>query len=271
MSIRRLNDLISHEVVSVSPNISIFKTMEIMRNRKISCIIILENEKPVGIFTERDIVQFSIQCKSGMVHDEIRTQLTSPVVTEKMDKDIFEAYRMMEDRGIRHLVVVDDENQVVGVLTLTDILDRMYNDYCSDVQTASNIMSQTPLSISTEATVPQILTVMKDHKVSCIVVTDGDGRPVGIFTERDAAQLVLVENANMQQRADTVMRSPVIQVLMNSLVKETVALMQDHRFRRVVVVDDQGKLKGLVTQSDMVKDLERYYRKMMTMFKAFQK
>lgn len=271
MSNQRLDALISHEVISVSPDTSIFKTMQKMRTRKISCIVILEDKKPVGIFTERDIVDFSIQCNSGRIHDEISTLMTYPVFTEKKDRNIFEAYRMMEARKIRHLVVVDDENKVVGVLTHTDILDRMYDEHCSEVQIVSKIMSPTLLNISTEATVSQILTKMIDHKASCIIITDDDSRPVGIFTERDAARLVLDENANLQQRADTVMRSPVKPVLMNSFVKDAVALMQGHHFRRAVVVDEQGRLQGLVTQSDIAKDLERYYRKMMTMFKAFEK
>jgi len=268
MSKQRLDDLISHEVISVSPNTSILETMQKMRNRKISCIIIIESKKPVGIFTERDIVQFSVQCNSGMLHDEVRTFMTSPVVTDKKDKGIFEAYRMMEACKIRHLVVVDDENQAVGVLTLTDILDRMYDEYHSEVQIVSKIMSPMPLNVSTEATVAQILTEMNNHKASCIIVTDGDSRPVGIFTERDAAQLVLQENSNLKRRINTVMRSPVKPILMNSFVKDAVALMQGRNFRRAVVVDAQGRLQGLVTQSDIVKDLERYYGKMITMLKA---
>jgi CBS domain-containing protein len=271
MSKQRLDDLISHEVVSVSPDTSIFETMQQMRDKRISCIIILENKKPVGIFTERDIVHFSIQYNSENIHDEIRTCMTAPVVTEKKDKPIFEAYRMMEARKIRHLVVVDDENQVVGVLTLTDILDQIYDKYCSEIQIVSKVMSATPLNISTQTPILQMLTEMKDHKVSCIVITDGKSRPVGIFTERDAVQLVLQENADLQQRANTVMRSPVKPVIMTSLLKDAVALMQENHFRRAVTVDDQGRLQGLVTQSDIVKDLERYYRKMMTMFKAFEK
>ena len=100
-----------------------------MQNRNISCILILDNKKPVGIFTERDIVRSAQQFESSSFNEDIESFMTCPVLTAEKNKNVLEAYRLMEAHKIRHMVVVDDENQAVGVLTFTDLIEHLGYDY----------------------------------------------------------------------------------------------------------------------------------------------
>ena len=84
---KKLNDIISHKVIGVPPGISVSNTMQIMQNRNISCILILDNKKPVGIFTERDIVRSAEQFDSGSFNEDIQSLMTCPVLTAEKNKN----------------------------------------------------------------------------------------------------------------------------------------------------------------------------------------
>ena len=264
---KKLNDIISHKVIGVPPGASVSNTMQIMQNRNISCILILDNKKPVGIFTERDIVRSAEQFDSGSFNEDIQSLMTCPVLTAEKNKNVHEAYRLMVAHKLRHMVVVDDENRAVGVLTFTDLIEHLGYDHIDDVGTISTIMSRVLSTVSRETSTNQVLCKMIDKQISCVIMTDTNYRLVGIFTERDAARMLLKRNHSLKQSIETVMSAPVQAVSQTTLIKDAAAIMHNQNIRRVVVADPDDKPLGLVTQSDIVNYLERYYQKMLRMFR----
>lgn len=264
---KKLDDIISHNVIGVPPGTSVLNTLQIMREKNISCTLIIDNKKPVGIFTERDIVRSAEQFDSGSFNQDIQSFVTTPVLTAEKDNSVVEAYRLMEAHKIRHLVVVDDEKQAVGVLTFTDLIENLGYDYIDDVQIVSKIMSRMLSTVPMVTSTSQVLCEMIDKQISGVIITNTHNRPVGIFTERDAARLLLKRLHFLRQSIEIVMSAPVKTVSQNTLVKNAASIMRNQNIRRVVVVDSDDKLIGLVTQSDIVKHLETYYCKMMTMLR----
>lgn len=264
---KKLNDIISHEVIGVQPGTSVLNAMQIMRDKNISCILILDNNKPVGIFTERDIVRSAVQFESGSYNEDIQSFMTCPLLTAEKNKNIIEAYRLMEENKIRHMVVVDGENQASGVLTFTDLIENLGYNYIDNVEIVSKIMIRMLSTVSRKTDTNQVLCEMIDKQISCVIITAPHNRPVGIFTERDAAGLLLKNSHSLKQTIDTAMSTPVQSISQVTLVKKAAAIMSNQNIRRVVVVDSDDKLIGLVTQSDIVKYMEGYYRKMLKMLR----
>lgn len=258
-------------MIGVPPGTSVSNTMQIMQNRNISCIQILDNKKPVGIFTERDIVRSAEQFESSSFNEDIESFMTCPVLTAEKNKNVLEAYRLMEAHKIHHMVVVDDdENQAVGVPTFTDLMEHLGYDYIDNVEIVSKIMSRMLSTVSKETSTNQVLCEMIDKQISCVIITDTHNRPVGIFTERDAAQLLLKRRHSLTQSIESVMSAPVQTVSQATLVKNAAAIMRNQNIRRVVVVDTDDKLAGLVTQSDIVQYLAGYYHKMLKMLRQMR-
>ena len=83
-----------------------------------SCVLVVENNQLVGIFTERDVVKLSAQ-KRNLENLAIADVMTHPVVTlrESEFTNIFFAVNLLQHHHIRHLPVVDEQNQLVGLLT----------------------------------------------------------------------------------------------------------------------------------------------------------
>jgi PAS domain S-box-containing protein len=99
---------------------------------------------------------------------------------------------------------------------------------------------------------------MARESLSCLVVAQDD-RPVGILTERDVARLLVDRGDVWQLKVEEVMSSPVQTLSQQTPVHEAAKIMQQEKIRRVVVVDEDGKIVGLTTQSDIVKGLQGKY------------
>ena len=122
---KRLEEILTSNVINISPTTLVSQAIRMMLSKHISCIVIFEENKPIGIFTERNVVWFAAQ--RGMDFDdcEIREVMSSPVLTANKDTDIYKACNLIETNKIRHLVVVDHENRAVGVVTQSNMIEHL--------------------------------------------------------------------------------------------------------------------------------------------------
>ena len=111
-----------------------------------------------------------------------------------------------------------------------------------------------PVTVPATATVADAIRAMHDHNVGSVVVPNADGSPAGIFTERD------VLNLCAEGRTDFAKMSirPCMTCAMTTgkpaeTVSEVLVIMTARRFRHMPVVDDGGKMIGVVSIGDLVK------------------
>lgn len=117
------------DVVSVEPKLCIEEVLRQMRQHRLSCILVCEENIPVGMISERDVVAIAASPLSAKqtgltAGDFMSSPVTTVVVTETLDRAVEEA----EQSKIRHLPVVDDEGRLVGLVTQTDLL-RAYTSH----------------------------------------------------------------------------------------------------------------------------------------------
>jgi CBS domain-containing protein len=108
--------------VRVTPGTSIREVARLMRDRSIGSVILVEDDKPVGIVTERDLVRRVLASDRNPDSLKASDICTKSVVTTSALADVGVAVDIMNDYNIRRLVVVDDRSgKVVGILTTDDI------------------------------------------------------------------------------------------------------------------------------------------------------
>ena len=112
------------------------------------------------------------------------------------------------------------------------------------------VRNQKPLTLAPGATVQEACERMRARHVGAVLVTEGSGRLVGIFTGRDACCRVLAEckDAAKTTLGEVMTRSPITMPPGKNAV-EALRLMQDGGFRHVPVVD-AGKVVGVVSRGD---------------------
>ncbi len=255
---KRIQDIYTPEVLSVSPGTPTKEALSLMRKNKASCIVVLQDRKPVGIFTERDVVRCVARYGPGFTSTPINEIMTQDVRTVTQNTLVYEAVTLLAEYGIRHLVVVDAAGNAAGVATLSNMIKQFGYDYFIKVKTISQVMSQSLITTSPETTIFEAAKQLAEKNLSFLVVCEQQ-IPVGVLTERDIAHLTSGGVSLQTERVKEHMSSPVVSLRADQPAFDAVELMRANGIRRLVVVDDRGCAQGVVTQSDMVKGLESSY------------
>ncbi|HEX2254580.1 MAG TPA: IMP dehydrogenase [Thermoanaerobaculia bacterium] len=109
-----------------------------------------------------------------------------------------------------------------------------------------------PVTIQPTARIREALDLMARYKISGVPVTDEAGHLVGILTNRD-----LRFEANLQRRVEELMtKPPLVTVPEGTTLEQAKAKLHEHRIEKLLVVDPEGNLKGLITVKDIQKQLE---------------
>ena len=253
----RIGQIVSRNVVSVAPETSLQEALTIMAGSRISCLVVAEKKRPVGIFTERDLVR-AIARHTELGSRPIRELMTSPVVTIHGKLTLFEAYSIMLSNKIRHHVVVDSSGRIIGVMSQSDLINVLGLEYFVEMRLIEQIMTRTVTTIPLQLNLSEALTKMAAAGISCVVVVDGQS-PVGILTERDAVRLVAEGIDPDSTLIGPLMSRPVLTVQLGTTLHKAALLMKEERIRHIVVVDALGAIAGIVTQTDIVKGLEEKY------------
>jgi predicted transcriptional regulator len=93
----------------------------LMKEKGVSYLIVIRKDVPIGIVTEKDLVEKSVAANAKPSHITIKDIMSSPLLTVQPGVDIADAARTMASLKIRRLVVVED-SRLVGILTESDIL-----------------------------------------------------------------------------------------------------------------------------------------------------
>ena len=123
----RAREFCNTEVFTATRDASLRDAAILMRTHHVGALVVVEGEgreaRPVGILTDRDIV-VAVIAVSGARPDSIRVgeAMSTRVVCAREDDGIFEAVRMMADRGVRRLPVVAADGTLRGIVTLDDVL-----------------------------------------------------------------------------------------------------------------------------------------------------
>ena len=116
-------DVMSKSVISVDASITVNEAAKMMEDAKVGAVIVMENNTPVGIVTDKDFA-IKIVAHAYQITTPIKQIMSSPLFSISSDEPIRTAADLMHDRGIRKLPVIDDE-KVVGIITATDIVNLL--------------------------------------------------------------------------------------------------------------------------------------------------
>lgn len=115
----------------------------------------------------------------------------------------------------------------------------------------STVMTSNPATCNVNTLVRDVARMMIEHDCGQIPVIDAQGRPLGVVTDRDIAIRVVARGGDGTATAGDAMTSPIRTVRTDSDLKDCVCLMEEAQVRRVPVVDESGKLAGIVALADI--------------------
>ena len=238
-------------IIATVPETPMIEVMRLMRQHSISCVIVTQGDTPVGIITERDIARTGAKLKGKLIGYSARDLMSSDLAVMQAGGDLYEAYSVMQGRGIRHLVIVDKAGRAAGVLTLSDLVQRLGEEYLGDMKRVGDVMTRDIITVSEKATLLEAMHLMAEKSISCLICLKDD-KPTGIVTERDIVSQLVKGRETLTQRICKVVLGPVLTVYDDEYAFEAATIMNEHGVRHLVVMDEAETVTGLVTQSDIV-------------------
>lgn len=107
---------LTREAQYVSPDSYVPEAAEALITNKVSAVFVGKPGKVEGIITERDLLRFVSRCNS-FGKTKVRAVMSKPVITISGSKNIIEAGKLMESQDVRHLAVLDEADEIIGMIT----------------------------------------------------------------------------------------------------------------------------------------------------------
>ncbi|ERT08869.1 sensory box protein [Lyngbya aestuarii BL J] len=249
----------NHREDPYSPQPSSSQNTSVQPAENHSYALVMENNRLVGILTERDIVRltaFGKNLSQASVGEVMSPQVQ--VLHEAEYPGFFTALSQLRSHIIRHLPVVNDQAQLLGVITQASLNKALKPANFLKLRFVGEVMNSQVIDAPPTASVLEIVQLMVQHQVSCIVITETqtcaeDHKvikiPVGMITERDIVQFQILGLNCDRLRAKEVMSTPLFSVKTSDSLLSAHQQMQQQNIRQLVVTGVQGELLGLLTTS----------------------
>ncbi|MDQ0641370.1 CBS domain-containing protein [Pedobacter sp. W3I1] len=126
-SVKHLLDTKQVRIISVSENISVLDALKVMTEKNISAVLVMENDRLHGIFTERDYARKIILQGKSSKDTLIKEAMTANPIVISLSDSIDYCMELMTDKHIRHLPVVEND-EVKGMVSIGDVVKFIIAD-----------------------------------------------------------------------------------------------------------------------------------------------
>ena len=115
-----IGKVMTKSVISVDASMTINEAAKMMEDTKVGAVIVMENNTPVGIVTERDFVT-KVAAEGRPLFTEISEIMSSPLITIDPEETVWEASETMKEKLIHKLPVIEND-KAIGIITTSDIV-----------------------------------------------------------------------------------------------------------------------------------------------------
>ena len=238
-----------------------------MQKNNIKRIVIVENDSPVGIVTERDIGKFLEYDKTTRNLNEIHLDeiMSRNLVTISSDQSdiISQCAIRMDTFQISSVIVVNEQQKLAGLVTKSDIVHNFAIRY-PKTYPVKDYMSKTIMTCRKTDSLCFGLDMLNKNKISRLVVTDNDGKAMGLITydsflrhssyfKNPSRDYLLPEGLGKGMTVGDITGPELISVTSEDDLAKAANVMNEYRVSGIPVVDANGELKGVLSATDIVK------------------
>ena len=139
-TIRNLLRSKGSEVWWLPPDATVYEAIALMAEKRIGAVLICEEGRPVGIVSERDYARKVILMGRSSKETRVREIMSSPLITVTPDHTVDECMRIMTERRVRHLPVMEGD-RVVGMISIGDLVKATISAQAQTIQHLSDYIS----------------------------------------------------------------------------------------------------------------------------------
>lgn len=269
-----VKDICTRSVVTITPDETLDKASEKMFLHSISRLVVVKDNRPVGIITEKDITRYLTNITKPINQIKVSEIMKTPLITISLNDTVQNAARKMLEHNISSLVIVED-SELKGIITKLDIAK-----FCSTLRgkwLVKDFMTKNPISVSSFDTIFRVIELMVNNNISRVVVTDANNKPIGIITLADVIRsLPEVSFAKLKSTripkilrplalksimVSTIMSRDLIVIKENADIADAAQLMVTYGISGLPVINDENKLVGIITKTDITRAVSELNKK----------
>ncbi|MCX7716128.1 MAG: CBS domain-containing protein [Endomicrobia bacterium] len=122
---------------------------------------------------------------------------------------------------------------------------------------AKDLMTKDVITVKEETSVLELAKILYENKISGVPVVDENRKVVGVVTERDILSIIFSGNVQYTKVAD-IMTKKVIKFSPETDIDKIALAISEHNIRRVVIVDENDKVVGIISRRDIIKMILNY-------------
>jgi len=248
MKFPSIGEIATTSVVSIDIDKTVSDAIKIMFESVHRNIIVID-KNIFRILTVNEILNIKIQNIDLDV--SLRDLKLAVVQTASKDKNILHIVDYLNCE-IEYICITNDDGSLYGLVSHTDITssidpDTLMNNLCLDDFLK---LSRRAKWINKDMkTVDLLREMIKNHYESVMIVENF--KPIGIFTTKDVVNIIK-HNENLELPVYNYMSSPVETINRDCSVKEALEYLKQKHYKRVVVVDEEGNMSGIITQKELI-------------------
>jgi CBS domain-containing protein len=244
---RMAKELMSQDVVTITPEASLEDAAQIMGEKHIGSLIVMKYQTPVGIVTERDLLSKVLALGLFLRDEKVEDVMSYPLATVSITAKIKEVAQLMINKKGR--LAVFDAGTLQGIIAASDLIKSLPDVPETEVK-VEDFMTKDVVTADEETYVINVAIIMGTRRIGSVIITR-KGEPFGIFTERDLLTNFLAKGRALFAEVGPECSRPLIMIPAGISVHRAAATMALKHIRRLPIVRDD-KLVGIITARDLV-------------------
>lgn len=256
-------------VITLCPENTIHDALFLMRKNDIKRIVIANGSIPVGIVTERDIGKFLQNDKTSRTLDKISLNeiMSRNLFTISKDQDelLVQCAIRMDAFQIGSIIIMDAE-KLVGIITKSDLTKHFSNSFAGAYK-VKDYMNTKLITCRKSDSLSFVLTMLNKNKIARLVVTDNDGRPVGIISydtflknseyfkldKQNTRDYLLPKISTKELLVSDLIGNELLTIGYADDLAKAARLMAEYKISGIPVTDENGNLEGMISATDVIR------------------
>lgn len=266
---------ICNKPISILKNSTVSDIIKKLLENNLSRLIVVEDGKPIGIITEKDVglFLFSETTKQGL-DDIMISKIMKPIIFIEETLTPENSAKMMLEKGVSSLVIGTKEN-IKGIFTKTDLIKYYLENYSGNNKVV-DFMTHEFIFTHTAAPLFKVVRKMLENKISRIIVKDQNEKSVGIISFRDLFRISIELGSEEDDSGFTiseqirkgflseegfgdislardVMSKGIISIKFNDDLKNACKLILENNISGLTVLDGNNSFTGIISKTDIIK------------------
>ncbi|MFT5835186.1 MAG: diguanylate cyclase (GGDEF)-like protein [Sulfurimonas sp.] len=263
MKFPKIGDIATTSVVSIDIKSTFNESINKMLDNEHRNIVVIGSDD-FSIMSIIDIL--NVQSKEIDINTPLSELSLSKIPIINKNNNILDTLEYLNN-STEYIAVVNDDNTLFGLVTHTDITSNIDPDTLMDNYRLQDFLKlgRRMKWVNRDEKISHLLKDMVTDFYDNVVIVE-DLKPIGIFTTKDIMRLIK-NKTDLDVHIEKYMSSPVDSIHKNSSIREALSFIKDRKYKRVIVVDDEGLLSGIITQKDLI---SLTYSKWAVLMKEYQ-